>query len=472
MRIGIAGLSCECCTFSPLHSDATDFQVARGPELLERYGFLVGQQEVEAIPLLRARALPGGSITRSFYDQVKEEMLDAVVQAGPLDGLLLDMHGASHVVGLFDAEADLVASIRHAVGDRCLISASYDLHGNVSPALMEQIDLLTAYRTAPHVDVIETVERAWSMLVRCVRKGLKPVKAFVPIPILLSGEQTSTDWEPGASLYAAIPEVVEEYGILDASILVGYAWADEARSGASVVAFGFDQEAVNEAARDLAMRFWSVRREFDFGSPTGSVDECIRRALEPSDCPVVISDSGDNPTAGGAGDVPFTLERLLTLDVPDAVFASIVDSEAVEVCRQAGVGCEVDVSLGGRLDPLNGTPLDLRGTVVRYEAGTDGENANDIAVVESGGVQVIITQCRTPFHHVEDFRRLGIEPSEHAIVVVKIGYLVPELRQLAARSLIALSPGAVNQDLENLPFRRIRRPMYPFDPAMTWHPED
>jgi microcystin degradation protein MlrC len=184
--------------------------------------------------------------------------------------------------------------------------------------------------------------------------------------------------------------------------------------------------------------------------------------------PVIISDSGDNPTAGGAGDVPIFLGRLIAHGVPDAVVACIGDAPATEICYEAGVGAEVALTLGGKLDPVASKPLPVKGRV-KFLLETD-EMSERQAVVQVGGVQVIVAQRRRPFHYISDFQKLGIEPSEHKIVVVKVGYLVPELKAAAAKAFLALSPGAVDQDIERLPFQRMMRPMYPLDKEMTWTP--
>ena len=193
--------------------------------------------------------------------------------------------------------------------------------------------------------------------------------------------------------------------------------------------------------------------------------------------PVFISDSGDNPTAGGVGDVPYTLERLLSLQVQDAVFASIMDEEAIAVCEKAGEGAEVSVSLGGKRDDVHGKPLSVQGIVLTIKSVpwsisglSKDTQLNQIAVLQIQGIKVIVTKYRTPFHYISDFRQLGIEPSEHKIIVVKIGYLEPELKQAAAQALLALSPGAVDQNITKLDFKRIARPKFPFDPDMEWSP--
>lgn len=477
MKIAIAGIATESCTFSTLPTKLDYFGIVRAEDTNfdEPYPFLVEYSEIEFVRTLYARAMPGGPVESGAYATIKTEILDRIWADAPYDGVYLDMHGAMNVLGMDDAEGDFIAAIRAAVGPDCLISASYDLHGNVSPRVITNLDILTAYRTAPHVDTLETRERAMRLLVECLGKSIRPYKAYVPIPIGLPGEKTSTEWEPGASLYAQISEKIDRIHVLDASILIGYIWADEPRVTACALAFGVDKQAAQNAAEALAKAYWDVRGEFDFGVPTMPVDDCIQAALADKDHPVVISDSGDNPTAGGVGDVTCFLERALQHDIPDLVYASIPDPEAVQICIEAGVGAQVTFELGGKLDYRHSQPLLVTGTVKfilkqawkHYVLSVEGETSHQ-AVLQVGGILIIITEKRTPFHHISQFQALEIEPSAHQIVVVKVGYLVPELKALAKKAYLALSPGAVNQAITELPYQRIRRPFYPFDADMEW----
>lgn len=464
-RIALGGIAIESCTFSPLLSRLEDFTVRRGDQQRTLYPFL-SQYAAEIIPTLHARALPGGSVEASAYSALKAEFLDRLRAALPLDGLFLDLHGAMNVVGMDDAEADWIEAARAVVGQSCLIAASYDLHGNFTQRQASTLDLLSAFRTAPHIDELETRERAFRMLINALNSGVRPQVLHVRVPVILPGEKTSTEWEPGQSLYGMISDDVP--GVLDESIFVGYAWADEPRSSAALAVTGTDAEAMRREAVRLAQRYWDVRDQFAFGVQIGSMDECIGWALAAPEVPVMISDSGDNPTAGGAGDVPIALSRLIALKVPDAVVASIADAPATERCYAAGVGATVDLTLGGKLDPITSKPLAVTGQVKFLL--DPSESSERQAVVQIGGVQVIITQRRRPYHYISDFQKLGIEPSEHKIVVVKIGYLEPELKAAAAKALLALTPGAVDQALERLPFQRIERPVYPLDKDMTWKP--
>lgn len=474
-RIGIGGIAIESSTFSPLVSTLADFTILRGAEMGERYPFMPGwsfrgRGEIAWLPCLHARAIPGGPVERAAYAQMKAELLDRVRAALPLDGFYLDIHGAMSVVGMEDAEADLAAAIRELVGADCLIAAGMDLHGNVSARLVELVDIFTAYRLAPHDDVLLTREKACALLLECLDREIRPLRAWVRIPVILPGERTSTLVEPGKSIYASLQESDPVPGILDASLWVGYVWADEPRSSATVVVTGTDPGNVRREAEKIARRYWDARHAFDFVAPAGSADWCIAHAIAHPGDRIVISDSGDNPTAGGAGDTPTVIGRLLA-HAPfahgalSAIYASIPDPAAAEACFAAGLGQEVEVWLGGKLDPIHAHPLLVRGTVSALQP--DDPIGGPIAVLRVGGVQIIITSRRKPYHYIADFTSLGIDPMAHKLIVVKIGYLVPELRQIAQFALLALTPGAVNQDIPALIYRRVVRPIFPLDPELA-----
>lgn len=467
-RIAIAGIATESCTFSPLPTTLDFFRIWRGDDQIAQYPFFNKFPDAEIVPIILARAIPGGPVEASAYQTLKTEFLDGLRAALPIDGLFLDMHGAMNVLGMDDAEGDWITSAREVVGADCLISGSFDLHGNISQREADALDMLTAFRTAPHVDYMDTRERAFTLLMQCLKFGVRPHTLRLPVPVVLPGEKTSTEWEPGASLYAALPESDAADGVIDASIFVGYVWADEPRASANILISGTDDASMRREAEKIAQRYWDARDAFAFGVQAGTIDECIDWALASPEVPVIISDSGDNPTAGGCGDVPIFLSRLIAHDVPDAVVACIGDAPATEMCYQAGVGAEVELELGGKLDPIRSKPLPVKGTV-KFLLDTDDLRERQ-AVVQIGGVLVIVAQRRRPFHYIADFEKLGINIYEHKMVIVKVGYLVPELKAAAAKALLALSPGAVDQDIERLPFKRIEHPKYPLDKDFTWSP--
>ena len=475
-RIGIAGMSTESSTFAPHRTALADFRVGRAEELADRYPFLdqwrlPGHPDIEFVPLLQASALPGGQVRPEAYDALESELLDRLREAlgaGGFDGFYFDIHGAMAVDGRQDAEAGLAARIRELVGADCLISASMDLHGQVSRDLAAHLDLLTAYRTAPHIDYVETRERAVRNLVHCLTADIRPVRAWVRVPVLLPGEKTSTRVEPAQSIYASIEDVERLDGVLDASLWVGYAWADEPRSAATVLVSGTDRAVVSAEAERLARAWWDARDGFEFCAPSGAADWCIAQAFESDERPFFVSDSGDNPTAGGSNDVAWFLGQLLaTPALADgtrtAIWASCVAPDAVRTCVDAGVGATVSVAVGGEFG--GGEPVSLTGEVTHVEP--DDRVGGDVAVVRAGGVAAILTSRRKPFHHVADFKALGLDPAEHDLTAVKIGYLQPDLYAAARGWVLALTPGGVDQDLARLEYHQVVRPVHPLDSDLT-----
>ena len=472
-RIAIAGLAIESSTFSPAQTTAEAFHARQDEDIFDMYPFFEENHPVRKsakwFPALRGHALPGGIVTRAAYDSLVQITLDKLQKNLPYDGLFFDIHGAMSVVGLEDPEGDFIEKIRAVVGSETLISTSMDLHGNVSKRLGTLSDLITCYRMAPHEDALESKQRAVENLLQRLKskKGKPKYKAWIPIPILLPGEQTSTRIEPAKSLYAKIPEVVDQEGIIDAAIWVGYPWADEKRNHAVVMVTGDDEEQVSEGASYLARSFWEVRKEFDFVAPTTDFESALTMALNSKVKPFIVSDMGDNPTAGGAGDVTWTLQQLLnnpefqSEDGPELIYASIPGPELIEKALNVGVGGTVAAKVGAAVDNRYAPPVRLKGKVLAIKKGD--RNARAEVVVQSGSLKVIVTEKRKPYHYLKDFTDLDLNPEQTDILMVKIGYLVPELYQIRADWVMALTPGGVDQDLYRLPYKHILRPMYPLD---------
>lgn len=475
-RVAIAGLAIESSTFSPAQSGIEAFRCRRGDEIFSYYPFMADtsrdRQRAQWFPTLRGHAIPGGIVTREAYETLIGETLDSLKKHLPYDGLFFDIHGAMSVVGLDDPEGDMIERIREVVGPETLISTSMDLHGNVSEQLAHQSDMITCYRMAPHEDALESKQRALENLLDRLESGKgKPLyKAWIPVPILLPGEKTSTRIEPGKSLYAKVDPLTKQEGVIDAAIWIGYAWADEPRNRGVVMAYGDDKEAVGKAAEELANSFWDVREQFEFVAPVATLEECLDTAITFDRQPFIISDMGDNPTAGGAGDVTWTLTEILkhkefkSKNGPSLIYASIPGPDLVEQAKQVGVGGQVSEFVGAIVDNRYAPPVKLTGTVKAIKEGDP--DANTEVVVQVGSVQVIVTDKRKPYHYEKDFTELGLNPRKTDIVVVKIGYLVPELYNMRAGWLMALTPGGVDQDLERLGYKRILRPMFPLDKDM------
>lgn len=475
-RIAIAGIGIESSTFSPARTHEEAFHARIGDTIFARYDFFEEgsdfRKRAEWIPTFLGKSLPGGTVTKEAYESMVAKTLKMLRENGPYDGLWFDIHGAMSVEGLEDAEGDLIKRIREAIGTEALISTSMDLHGNVSEALAKHSDLITCYRLAPHEDAIESKARSIANLLDRLEsgKGKPKYKAWIPIPVLLPGEKTSTRIEPGKSLYAQIPSIESQEGVIDAAIWVGYAWADEPRNHAVVMAYGDDREKVTQGAEKLAQRFWDVRHDFDFVAPTTTFEESMALALKSGAQPYIISDMGDNPTAGGAGDVTWTLNEILKMpsfqdeNGPSLIYASIPGPELIEKALEVGIGGKVKAKAGAMVDDRFAPPLELEGTITAIKKGD--RDAEVEVVVKIGSVHVIVTKKRKPYHHENDFTDLDLNPKTSDILVVKIGYLVPELYDMRGDWIMALTPGGVDQDLERLGHKNIKRPMFPLDMNM------
>ncbi len=473
-RIGIAGIAIECSTFSPAQTSRESFRISQSDEVLKSYPFLhpdsVLYQQAEWLPAFTARATPGGIVTRETYDSLVKDLLTQLEKNKPYDALFFDIHGAMSVVGLDDPEGDLILKIREVIGNEPLISTSMDLHGCVSPRLAENTDLITCYRMAPHEDAMISKRRTVQNLMdRLLQNTGRPAyKAWVNVPILLPGEKTSTRVEPGKSLYAEVPVVADSKGVTDAAIWISYAWADEPRNHAVVMVTGDDKAAVEEGALRLAKAFWNVRDQFEFVAPTASLDSCLSAALKSDKKPYFISDMGDNPTAGGAGDVTWTLKQLLerkefkSESGKRLIYASIPGPEVIAQALKVGKGGKVSAYAGAAVDNRYAPPILIEG-VVDSVYQTD---KNTEAVIRVGSMQVIVTEKRKPYHYEQDFVNLGLAPRDADIIVVKLGYLTEELYNMRGDWMMAQTRGGVDQDLEKLPYQRIQRPMYPLDSDM------
>ncbi len=468
MRIAFGGIHTECSTYNPVLNYADDFRIVRGDELTTNpYFAFLQDYPAEFLPTFHARAIAGGPVARMTYEDFKQDFLTRLAAYLPVDGVYLAMHGAVYVEGMEDAEGDWISATRELVGPDCPITVSYDLHGNVTQRIIDAIDMFSTYRTAPHIDVEETMRRSVTMLVKSLQTGIKPGVVWAPIPVVLPGERTSTEDEPAKSLYARLPAINEIEGIWDASLMVGYVWADEPRATAAAIMTGTDADVLAEQAANLALAYWQARDEFRFGCVTGSITECVSMAIASETAPVILADSGDNPTGGGVGDRADVLAELIRQNAQDVIVAGITDKPATEAAFAAGEGATLHLTVGASLDPAGGK---VQAEFVVKHLSDDAHSLAKQALLQTGGITLVVADRRRPYHNLADFALLGLDPAAAKIVVVKSGYLSPELAPLANPNLMALSEGVVDQYVERLARKRKLQPAYPFDTDFSFLP--
>lgn len=473
-RIGIAGIQIENSVFMPNRQPIVGRPLTL-PDYLNPDSAM--GQAATWLPSLMGRGGGRGPVTRESYDAFVNEALEIIKANMPYDAFWFYNHGACSVEGVADPEGEFMEKVRSLIGNDVLITTTMDLHGNASWLVALNSDLITTYRKAPHDDSRESHRRGVvNLLDRLASgKGRPAYKAWVAVPVLLSGEWSSTRAEPAKSLYAMVPEVEAMPGVIDAGIWIGYVWGDDRRNQGVVMVYGDDKAQVEAGAKKLAKKFWDVRRQFTLEAPGYPLEKCLDLAITSNKKPFFISDMGDNPGGGGSGEVTWTLARVLkrpelqSADGKKLLYCSIPGDEMVEAARKAGVGGHAEGYVGAMTDNSYEPPVWLSGTVMYVSPVQDQTSDNsqyrrrsNIAIIKTGSIYIVVgTSSPTP-----NLEETGIDPREMDIVMVKQGYLVNQWYNMKADWVMALTRGGVDQDFQNIPYKNIIRPMFPLDPDM------
>ena len=474
-RIGIAGIQIENSVFMPNRQPIVGRPV-RMPDYLHPDSIL--GKSATWLPAMIGGGGGRGPVTRESYDAFVEKTLEQIKANMPYDAFWFYNHGACSVEGVEDPEGEFMEKVRRVIGNDVMVTTTMDLHGNPSWLVALNSDLITTYRKAPHDDARESHRRGVKNLIERLQsgKGKPAYKAWVPVPVLMSGEWTSTRVEPAKSLYDLVPEVEAMPGVIDAGIWIGYVWGDDPRNQGVVMVYGDDKAQVEQGAKKLAQKFWDVRHQFSLEAPGYSLEKCLDLAVASRKKPFIISDMGDNPGAGGSGEVTWTLARVL--ERPEfkspkgkkLLYCSIPGKELVETARRAGVGAEVEGMVGAMTDNSYEPPIKLKGKVLYVSPEQKKEESTssayrwyqNIAIIQTGSVYVVVgTSSPTP-----DLEDTGIDPKKMDIVMVKQGYLVNRWYSIKGDWVMALTRGGVDQDFKKLPYKNIVRPMFPLDPDM------
>ncbi len=463
-KVLISGFGHESNTFSPFSTQKKDFRIIKEtPEFVQKTIDLANIQNIEIKQAGLMNIMTGGKISENDFEELLNEMLTQIKKELPFNGLLLRMHGGMEVENLGHGTTEVLKRIRKLVGEETLISCYLDLHGNIPKEFEKYVNIVSALRTAPHVDRIETFQRSAKLLFDSLNNKSTPKTVVIPIPMIFPGEKVITDVEPGKSLYAKLKLIDKKPNILASSLMVGFAWADVKQAGSSVIVSAEDYDTARSEALELARTFWNQRKNFDFDCETMEVKKAIKLANDDPKT-VFISDSGDNVTAGAAGDICEVLDELIKQKIKNTVFAQIYDEEAVMLCKKNGLGSEIEFYLGGKLDTLFGKPYKVKGKVKKISKVGNIETI----IFQIDGIDLLITKERFPLRTVQEFEELGIDLLSKNIVVVKLGYLYPPLEEIAPRAIMAFSTGPACQKIEKFSYKNIRRPIFPLDYDMVW----
>ncbi len=491
MRIAIGGFFHESNTFCRPYTTLADYERTRlyaGEEMTEPLrgtdteigGFLRGADELgfEAVPTYYAWAWPAGPLTqdcfRTILDRLKTAMESAAHGEQPVDGVLLQLHGAMVAEGDDDPDGTILAEVRSVLPPGVPLVATFDFHANLSPLMVASCDAMIGYDTYPHVDLNDRGREAAGLLVRMLRDEIHPSMALSKPPLMPHIVKQRTADGPMAEMMALAREAEQEEGVLRVSIAGGFAYADVPRMGAGVVVItDGDEELAAHVAERLSEEYWARREAFTADLPDAA--EAVRLALEtdPSAGPVVLADLADNVGGGAPGDGTELLAELLRQEAKGALVL-LADPDALAACLQAGVRETVRLRVGGKVDRMHGEPVEVEGKVRLLADGLfrnigpmrDGllDDMGRTAVVDVRGLTLVLTERKLPMWNLEQLRSVGVEPTRQRIIVCK-GAIAHRAAYapIAGRMLEVETAGSCAGDVRKFRYENIRRPLYPLD---------
>ena len=335
--------------------------------------------------------------------------------------------------------------IRSKVSKNCKISLSYDLHGQMTDSIIKNIDYFAAYKTAPHIDVKQTYSRSLKMLIDGILKNKKNHIIWEKIPVLVSGEMSSTIVEPCKKIYKNLNIFNKLNGINDCNLLIGYVWADTKRATASAIVNCTDVNIGKRICKKIALSYWNNRFNLVYDMKSYKLNKIFHVVNKKRF--TILADSGDNPTAGGVGSRIDVLEHVFKNKIENTLFAGIYNEEIFRELKNKKNKIVIKDSISKKKISISIDKFYLK---------------NDNAIVISNNNTVIFTKYRKPFHYLSDFRELNINLKKYKILIVKSGYLSPELKKLKADNFMILTDGFVTQDFKRIKNLFREKPIYPF----------
>ena len=478
MRLFAASIATETNTFAPIPTALESFH--------ESFYAAPGQHPDDAklctAPLWVARrraraegwtlvegtcsfAEPAGLVSRSAYEELRDEVLGQLRAAMPLDGVVLGLHGAMVADGYEDCEGDLIQRVRQIVGPTVPIGVELDPHCHMTQKRVKNATLIICFKEFPHTDFVARGEEVVELTLRAVRGEISPVMSLVDCRMIGS---FPTTLQPMRGFVDKISALEGKDGVLSISIAHCFPYADVPEMGARVLVVTDNRrEAGNQLARSLADEFFAMRGKTqpEYHTPDESIDLALQDAG-----PVVVADPSDNPGGGAPGDSTVILRRLIERNVQGAALAPIWDPMAVRLCFMAGEGGQIQLRFGGKTALASGQPIDARVTVTRLvrEATQTfvgaGVPLGDSAAIRLGGIEVVLITKRTQALGTDLFTGMGVSIDDKRLVVVKsTNHFHAAFAPHASQVLYCDSGGPIPRDHRKVPYTRVQRPIWPLD---------
>jgi microcystin degradation protein MlrC len=485
MRVAVGGYLIAVNTFAtpPIGLEQVQRATLAGDAILRAgrgesaiAGFFEGarQRNWDIAPLPFVLGGIGGALTRDAHEWAKESLLGALRKAGRVDGVFLQLHGTAVAENVDDCEGDVLGDVRAVVGDKVPVIASLDGHANVTPLMVQHASMLIGVKTNPHYDFLPVGRKAAQVMAGMVDGSVIPTAAWAQ-PAMAPALQKlyiAPGWPMEHLMRMAQYRAHRDSRVLDISLLGGFFVSEIPETGISVVVTANREPGLaRELAEEIKEECWARRKAFH--TDMVPVEQAVSEAIETDEGPVVLGDLADSGGAGTPGDGTAILAELLKQNAKRAVVGNIADPAAVRQAIEAGVGQRVTVTVGGKVDRFHGDPVEISGRVravqdgifssgTRFNAGTF--HRGPTVVVDCGGTEVILTSRPVLVFEANHFRSLGIEPTERKILVCKAELQHrPGFAGIARTFIDVDAPGLATQDLGRLPYRKIRRPVFPLD---------
>ncbi len=481
MRVFAGGISTETNTFSPMPTGLADFDIARAADLDESgqmggFGgpFNIFRQRCQERGWdyrfsLYASAQPAGTTVRGVYESLRDELLEALQAALPVDIVLLPLHGAMVAEGYDDCETDIATRAREIAGPGAKIGIELDLHCDLTQELIDAVDAVVIFKEYPHTDINERAEELFAIIAAAAEGATSPTMALYDCRMI---GLFLTPFEPMRGFVDDMIAREADPVVLSLSLAHCFPWADVPSCGAQMLAITDDDPALAaELAQEFGQRFVAMRHALD--PPSLSLDEALDKALAADTGPVVVADQADNAGGGAPSDSTFVLRALLERGVTDAALGMIWDPVAVTVAMSAGEGATIDLRLGGKMGPMSGDPLDLRLTVAGIAADmkqqwtqSDGPVAvdcGDAVCLYCQGIDIIVNSIRRQVFSPTVFSNFGIDPTSKRLLVVKsTQHFYAGFAPIAGEIIYMAGPGAVAPRFLEIPYQRADLRKYPW----------
>ena len=481
-KVYICGLHQESNSFNPTLSTHKHFQVWKGEEVLDITsntsvsvkGILKCLKEhfIEPIGGTVMFAPSGSPVDNSVVENFIEDTISDLKKVGKIDGILMEMHGATVSNVSDDVCGDIFEKIRNFVGDDMPISVHFDLHANVTEKTVKNVDFISGYQTYPHLDIFETGYRTALRLVERL-EGVVSTTAYVALPQIAPAQSYTTGSGNLKKLMEKAKAYKESGEIIDYNIFQVQPWLDVKEQNSTVVICAKDEEIAGRIATELAKDEFALREELQ-GEQLISVEEVVQKALNnDTGKPIVLADSADSPNAGASGDCAYVLERILPYQDKLIVAVGVTDPDAVNKAFEVGVGNTATFSIGATIAPKLSKPVIV---TAKVKSLTDGDfyrygpaskdqlySLGKTAVLQAGKVFIHLVS-KGQHGDIGFYRSFGIEPMRCNLVCVKAcTSFRAAYTPFAAEICSANTPGAAGAELKALPFEKISKPRYPFE---------